>query len=149
MSDTTPEVKEFTSKKGTADITFVPFTLDGETYHAYAIVPGQVVLDVAALNGADGLQQARIVLEFLGEVLTQESAERIAVRLTSKDNPLDIETAIDIAVYLMEEVVNKGRPTAAPSQSPNGSKAIGDGSADGASLTAGTQTQTPGTHRIL
>jgi hypothetical protein len=138
------EVKQFTSRKNTDPI---PFEVDGETFHLLPNVPGTAVLDVAGISEAKGLDTARIIMRFLDQVMVPESAARFAARLGSSEDPITIETGIEVATWALGVVTNSDRPTEPSSQSSNGSGPDGASSEGGASPTASTSA--PSTGRVL
>lgn len=129
------EIKDFTKLDKKED---VHFKIDDDTFIAVGTAPAMAVLDVGAVNKAEGLDKIRIILEFLDKVLVPASAVRFAERLSSATDPIDVEQAADIAVWLMEETYAPERPTEAPSPSSNGSGSTGASSTDGASAPAST-----------
>jgi len=138
------EIKNFTKQDKKDD---VEFKIDEDVFTAVGTAPAMAVLDVAAVNKAEGLDKIRIILEFLDKVLVPDSAVRFAERLASSTEPIDIEQAADIAVWLMEGVYASERPTEAPSPSQNGSGSTGQSSTDGAQ--AEGSTQEPSVRRVL
>lgn len=143
MSET-EEIKDFTNKDKKPDI---KFTVDDDTFIAVSTPPAMAILDVSAVNKAEGMDKVQIVLTFLDSVLYDESAERFAARMRSKENPIEIDQATGIAVWLMEEKYAPERPTEAPSPSQNGSGSTGQSSTDGAQ--AGESTPAPSSQRVL
>ncbi len=140
----TEEVKDFTSDDKKPHI---QFKVDGDTFVAVGDPPAMAILDVSAVNKAEGMDKVRVVLEFLDQVLLDESAELFASRMRSKTEPIGIDQATGIAVWLMEEKYAPDRPTEAPSPSQNGSGSTGPSSTDGAP--AGGSTPAPSSQRVL
>lgn len=138
------EIKDFTKLNKKEN---VPFTLDEDTFIAVGVAPAMAILDVAAVNKAADMDKIRIILDFLDQVLLPESAIRFAERLRSSTEPITIDQAASIAVWLMEEVYAPDRPTEALSPSPNGSESTGPSSTDGAP--ASESTPVPSSQRVL
>jgi hypothetical protein len=138
------EVKDFTNEDKKPDI---EFRVDDDLFRAVGDPPAMAILDVSAVNKADGMDKVRVVLEFLDQVLRDESAELFAERMRSKVKPIGIDQATGIAVWLMEEKYAPDRPTEAPSPSQNGSGSTGPSSTDGAQ--AGGSTPEPSSRRVL
>lgn len=138
------EIKDFTKLNKKEN---VEFKINEDTFTAVGVAPAMVVLDVSAVNKAEGLDKIRIILEFLDKVLLPDSAVRFAERLASSTEPIDIEQAADIAVWLMEGVYAGERPTGDPSPSANGSENTGPNSTDGAP--AEESTPEPLVRRVL
>lgn len=138
------DIKSFTNMNKKEN---VPFVIDDDTFTAVGIAPAMAVLDVAAVNKAADMDKIRIILEFLDQVLLPDSAIRFAERLRSSTEPITIDQAASIAVWLMEEVYSPERPTEAPSPSPNGSGSTGPSSTDGAPALASTPA--PSSQRVL
>lgn len=138
------EVKDFTKEDKPSNI---KFKVDGDMFEAVGTAPAFAVLDVSAVNQAEGLQKIRIILSFLDQVLLPASAERFAQRLGSSEDPIDIEQGAAIAVWLMEEKYAPERPTEAPSPSANGSGSTGPSSTDG--VQAEGSTHGPSARRVL
>lgn len=129
------EIKSFTNMAKQED---VQFEIDGDVFTAVGVAPAMAVLDVSAVGAAEGVEKLKIVFAFLDQVLTDESAELFAARISSKTRPIEVEQAAAIAVWLMEEVYAQERPTEAQSPSVNGSEGTGQSSTDGAQPTAST-----------
>lgn len=138
------EIKNFTKMDKKDN---VPFQIDDDTFVAVSSAPAMAVLDVAAVNKATDMDKIRIILEFLDQVLLPDSAERFAERLRSAAEPITIDQAASIAVWLMEEVYSPERPTEALSPSQNGSESTGPNSTDGAP--ASESTSEPSSQRVL
>lgn len=130
------EIKDFTKLDKQAD---VEFKIDDDTFTAVGVAPAMAVLDVAAVNKAEDMEKLHIILGFLDQVLLHDSAVRFAERLRSSEQPIAIDQAAAIAIWLMEEVYAPERPTEAPSPSQNGSGSTGASSTDGASAPASTR----------
>lgn len=131
-------MKSFSREKA---VEWTEFDVDGEVFQVVNIAPAMAVLDVAKVNDAKDLDKITIIMSFLDAVMESDSALRFAARLSSIENPITIDQASSIAVWLMEEVYATGRPTQEPSQSSNGSGATGTSS----TATADSTGSTPGT----
>jgi hypothetical protein len=123
------ETKDFTKTDKPDN---VRFRIDDDEFEAVGTAPAMAILDVSAVNQAKDMDKIRIILEFLDQVLIPASAERFAERLKSSVEPIDIDQAASVAVWLMERVYAPERPTEAPSPSQNGSGSTGPSSTDGA-----------------
>lgn len=138
------DIKDFTNYDKKEDISF---KVDGDEFVAVGTPSAMAILDIAAVNKADNMEKIRIVLEFLDQVLVGDSAVRFAERLRSNTEPITIDQAASISVWLMEEVYAPERPTEAPSPSQNGSGSTGPSSTDGAPAMASTPA--PSAQRVL
>lgn len=138
------EIKSFTKMDRRDN---VKFQIDDDVFEAVGTAPAMAVLDVSAVNQAKDLDKIRIILSFLDQVLLPDSAQRFADRLKSAEEPIDIDQAASVAVWLMEGVYAPERPTPAQSPSETGSETTGQNSTDGAQAAAST----PGdsTRRVL
>lgn len=125
----------------------VKFQIDDDVFEAVGTAPAMAILDVSAVNQADGLDKIKIIFTFLDQVLLPDSAQRFADRLKSSEHPIDIDQAASIAVWLMEGVYATERPTPAQSPSDNGSESTGQSSTDGAQGTESTPE--PSARRVL
>jgi hypothetical protein len=110
----------------------VEIKVDGDTFYATGIAPALAVLDMAAVNDAGNVERMKIVMEFLDAVMHEESAERFAARLRSTTNPISVDQAVAIVMWLMEDVYATERPTEGRSPSQDGSATTGPNSTDGA-----------------
>lgn len=125
----------------------VKFQVDDDVFEAVGTAPAMAILDVSAVNQAEGLDKIRTILSFLDQVLVPDSAVRFAERLSSAEAPIDIDQAASIAVWLMEGVYATERPTPAQSPSGTGPESTGQSSTDGAQ--AEGSTQEPSARRVL
>jgi hypothetical protein len=130
------EIKDFTKLDKKPNL---EFKIDEDTFTAIGTAPAMAILDVAAVNKAEDLDKIVILLGFLDKVLLPGSAIRFAERLGSAEDPISIDQATSIAVWLMEEAYGPDRPTEAPSPSQNGSGSDGQSSTDGASAPVSTR----------
>lgn len=130
------EIKDFTNLNKKANL---EFKIDGDTFVAVGTAPAMAILDVGAVNRAQDLDKVPILLAFLDKVLLPESATRFAERLGSSEAPIDVDQAVAVSVWLMEEAYGPDRPTEAPSPSQNGSGSDGPSSTDGAPAPVSTR----------
>lgn len=137
------ETKEFNRRH---ELGWIEFKVDGETFRATNSVPALSMIDVSRISETTGAEQLKLIMGFLDEVLDGDSSERMADRLRSRTNPVDIEQLVDVLVWLVETYAPQ-RPTTAPSPSPNGSGSDGTSTAGTASTEASTQG--PSTRRVL
>lgn len=101
------------------ELKLLEFDVDGETFHAAPFPPGGALLDAAAVASArTSMDRLQLVGKFLDAVLTSDSAERFSRRLRSGDKPIDLATASQVVVYLVEKY--GGRPTEPSSPSAVG-----------------------------
>lgn len=130
------EIKNFTNMAKAPDI---EFQIDDDVFVAVGTAPAMAVLDVSAVGAAEGVDRLRIVFEFLDQVLKPESAQRFAERMRSADEPITVDQAAAVAVWLMEEHYAPERPTEAQSSSAGGPGTTGQSSTDGAQPAASTR----------
>lgn len=130
------EIKDFTRQDKRENVLF---NIDGDVFEAVGAAPAMAVLDIGAVGAAEGLEKLKIVFAFLDQVLLPASAERFSERLSSAAEPITVDQAASIAVWLMEEVYAPERPTEAQSPSPSGSESTGQSSTDGALPATSTQ----------
>ena len=97
------------------------FTIDGDTYEAAPVMPAETLMEFAGHFGkvgdtpAENLTAMRGLLEM---VLLPDSYERLAARLRSRENPVDIDQVSDLISWLLETYGL--RPTRPSSSSPDG-----------------------------
>jgi hypothetical protein len=127
-TSTTSAPRDFSSRAKN-----ITFTADGDTFYGVPRVATGLLTDmVASINRATEMNdKIDAVLGFFDITLIDESVALIKSRMRDKNNPLELQQALDIIDYLVE--VYATRPT---QPSPNSS----DGStteATGTSSTAG------------
>lgn len=104
----------------------VEFALDGRELRAYKPTESQFALLMVAMSRyASDREQAAGVIEFFLNLLDDSSREYIVNRMFSREDPLPIETMIDMTEFLVEEW--GGRPfqrssDSTPSRSNGGRK---------------------------
>lgn len=105
------------SKDFSRAIEDVSFTIDGDTFHCVARIPGGLLLDIAQLENAPRDKQLAVLTDFIDMALLPESAKLFAERMRDTANPIDLGQALDVVVWLIEEV-HVDRPTkgSSPSQ---------------------------------
>jgi hypothetical protein len=102
------------------------FELDGERFNCAPAVPVASLQEIARMSSTVTAANASDMLkEFFGVVMDADTKERIAVRMMDKVNPLDLDVAIDIMNWLLEEYGM--RPTQPSSGTSNGSPTDGGG----------------------
>lgn len=103
--------KEFTTKERERQT--VEFILDGETFYFTPPKRAELVMSVVASAGLDRqtteADSVRDLLNWLGEGLSEEQAERIMSRLKDPDDDFDLAQINEIARYLLGQASN--RPT--------------------------------------
>lgn len=122
--------KDFTNNDKPENI---EITVDQDVFIAVGEAPAMAILDVAGINKAEDVEKVQILFAFLDKVLLPDSAARFLERLGSPTEPITIDQATDIAVWLVQEAYAPERPTEAPSSSQNGSGSTGPTSTDTAS----------------
>lgn len=82
----------------------ITFALHGEEFECVPQIQGRVILNLVS-DGASGdpAASARIISEFFGNVLTDESNERFEALLSDKYRVVSVETLSEIVSWLMEE----------------------------------------------
>lgn len=107
----TRKLKSFTSKKkDTAEP--IAFELEGESFEAYAEVPGAVLLDFIGASDSDSTgKSAASILEYLKNSLNAENYKRFNKIIRDPEVLVDIETLAEIVSFLIEE--RTSRPTEA------------------------------------
>lgn len=117
----------------------VDFDIDGETFQAVPVPPAEALLAVFRSQAETGRSGASVlaIYEYLDLVLIDESAERFAARLRSKENPIDNGTVNDLFRWLNGEVY-AARPTGRSNGSSAGPSTGGPESTDAAPSQAST-----------
>ncbi len=115
------------------------FTIDGDTFHAARVLPGDVFAEFVTLYNSTGdtetyQQQHDMLKQALQLALLDESWQRFAARLADKANPIDDDQMSDVVLWLLEEYGM--RPT---QPSPDSS----DGHASPESGTSSTESTPP------
>lgn len=104
-------MKEFTTKE--RDRQPIEFVLDGETYSFVPPKRAELVMSVVSGNGLDrpasDTDSVRDLLNWLGEGLGEEQAERFLGRLRDPDDDFDLAQVNEVARYLLAQSSN--RPT--------------------------------------
>lgn len=136
MQPTPP--RDFSGKKRD-----VRFTADGDTFTGVERVPTTPMANIVVRINASSKMEEKVaaVIDFFDICLLDESAALMRKRLGDKENPIDLEQAMDIIGYLVE--VYGARPTEPSASSSAGSPT----EVTGTSLTAGVPsvTSTPET----
>jgi len=84
------------------------FKLHGEEYHCVPAIQGKFMLDlIKTSNGEDGAATARVIDEFFGHVLLEESKERFDALLVDKERVVTVETLSEIVGWLIGEYSNR------------------------------------------
>lgn len=138
--------RDFTSKREP-----IEFTIDDDVFRAPASIPAAVLLDLMGmqeqlgdLTKLDPEKGLQLLVDIFNLLLTPASATRFKERLTSREEPLDLqEQVIPIIEWLVEEYT--ARPTKPSLNSPAGSATNGGASTAGAPLTESTPSISPQT----
>lgn len=122
----------------------VDFEVDGETFTtvpAGSLPAGflwdateiiELLVEVQRQGGADKMSPLdlvrimRLCARALDEMLDEDSAQRFSARLRDRDRRIDPATAMDVLMWLIEEVFAGGHPTTPSSSQPPG-LSTGDG----------------------
>ena len=103
--------KEFTTKE--RERTPIEFVLDGETFKFTPPKRSGLIISVVSKTGLDGrasdADSVRDLLNWIGDGLSDEQAERLLERLRDPDDDFDLENVNEIARYLLGQSSN--RPT--------------------------------------
>lgn len=102
------------------------FELDGERFDCSPAVPVASLQEIARMSSTvTAANSADMLKEFFGVVMDTDTKARITARMSDKVNPLDLDVAIDIMNWLLEEYGM--RPTQPSSDTSNGSPTDGGG----------------------
>jgi hypothetical protein len=104
-------VKEFTVSTSNEAIQF-KIGDDVFTARAASKLPGNVLIRYTETVQAGKLHEAHQT--FFARVLEKESADLFAFRLDSSDNPINLQTMTEVAVWLMEQYSNFDTAPAKP-----------------------------------
>lgn len=142
-----PRHKAFASAASRAEP--ISFSLDGEEFHAAPVQPAaalEAVAEVADVAGTDARMgdQFKALMSYMDLVLLPESSARLSARMRDAESPVSMEDVASVAGWLIEEY--GGRPTEAPSSSPDGGSAHGETSTPSAlSVEDSTHSTSPST----
>jgi hypothetical protein len=104
------KVKSFTSTEPKTVEEPIPFELEGETFEAYAQVPGAVLLDfIAASSQEDSNGTAGAILGYLKSSMDRENFKRFDKLTRDPEKIIQLQVLADIVAYLIEE--RTSRPT--------------------------------------
>lgn len=135
-------MKDFTRKRSP-----VTFRIDSDLFEAAAALPGETLVqfakrfsDVGSTPDTDRLD---VILDALSMVLLPESAARFAKRFSDLENPIELEQASEVVVWLLERYGL--RPTQPSSGSVTGllNPESGTSSTDGQSPQGPTSPTSP------
>ena len=111
-------VKDFTRKREP-----VNFRIDGDIFEAASALPGETLVQFAKrysdVGSATVMDRLDIITDALSMVLLPESAARFAKRFSDLANPIELDQASDVIVWLLERYGL--RPTQPSSSSATGS----------------------------
>lgn len=112
----------------------IRFRIDGDLFEAARALPGKTLTEFASRFEKIGAMpvnaQVDAILEALGLVLLPDSAAKVSKRLGDLENPIELEQASEIMIWLLEKYGL--RPTQPSSNSADGpaSPASGTNSTD-------------------
>lgn len=137
MTETTGEgMKDFTRKRSP-----VTFRIDNDLFEAAAALPGETLVQFAKrfsdVGGTADTDRLNVILDALSMVLLPESAARFTKRFSDLENPIELDQASDVIVWLLERYGL--RPTQPSSSSATGPQSLESGT----SLTDGQPHQEP------
>jgi hypothetical protein len=83
----------------------ITFTRCGEHFDCLARPPAAALADIAVSSGTPGPESVAAAMQFLDLVLTDESAERFAAMMRSKDPEylIELEEVFEILGWLLEQ----------------------------------------------
>lgn len=139
----TEELKAFSSPKREP----IRFRIDDDVFEAVPAIGGFLISEIldesvrfsrtfASAPGSNELNDAAKeynlrVTTFLDTVLLPDSALRLAERLRSVTEPIEMAQVYEVYTWLIQQY-SKGRPTTPSLSSPNGHGGTGTSSTDGA-----------------
>lgn len=134
LAPTPSAARDFTKKRKR-----LTFTIDGDTFEAASVLPGDVFAEFVTIYNSTGdtetyQQQHDLLKRALELALLPDSWKRFAERLQDKAQPIDDDQVSDVVLWLLEEYGM--RPTQ-PSQLSS------DGSVSPASGTSSTDSTQP------
>ena len=86
------------------------FRVDGEEFFVCAVIPADAMRLVSAFVSGGNASWVQSAVDFMDAVLLDESAQRYAARLKSKERPISITDLAKHAQYLMKNVYGVTRP---------------------------------------
>lgn len=124
-----PPVKDFTRERKR-----LQFRIDDDLFEAAAALPGRVLTAFAVrfadVSKAPTEQQMQIFADALSMVLLPESNARFQKRFEDLENPIELEQASDVIMWLMEAYGLRPTQPSSPSSSGPPSPASGTSSTD-------------------
>ena len=108
--DVDQESGDFVSEAQEEGLTPRSFRVDGEEFFVCAVIPADAMRLVSAFVGGGNASWVQAGVEFMEAVLLDESAERYAARLKSKERPITITDLAKHAQHLMRNVYGVTRP---------------------------------------
>lgn len=125
----TPPVKDFTRARKR-----LQFRIDDDLFEAAAALPGRVLTEFAVrftdVGKAPTEQQIKIFADALDMVLLPESNARFQKRFEDLENPIELEQASEVIMWLMEAYGLRPTKQSSPSSSGLPSPASGTNSTD-------------------
>lgn len=123
-------VKDFTRKHER-----ITFRIDDDLFEAARALPGQTLTEFARrfsdLGSAPVTDQLGVLTDALNMVLLPESAARFAKRFSDLENPIELDQASDIVIWLLECYGLRPTRPLSPSVSGPPSLEFGTNSTDG------------------
>lgn len=86
----------------------ISFKLFDEEFNCVRALPGKVLLDIVAKSASkDPVEQASMITEFFGSVLTAESLIRFDSLIVDKEKIVTTETLGEITGWLVEQYADR------------------------------------------
>lgn len=116
--------KDFGKTQSIEDFPPLSFGLNGEEFACKQAISGALLLDFVRRADSDsGGMAAEAIVEFLGQALTEDDAERFDALIKDPERIVEIETLGEIVGWLVEQYTT--RPTKARSRSASGRSSAG------------------------
>lgn len=113
---TTGPVKDFTRKRER-----VTFRVDSDLFEAASALPGQTLTEFARrfsdIGSTPATEQLTVLTDALAMVLLPESAARFSKRFADLENPIELEQASEIVMWLLERYGLRPTQPSSPSAS--------------------------------
>lgn len=122
-------VKDFTRKHER-----IRFRIEPDAFEAARALPGRTMTEFATrfekIGAMPVAQQVDAILDALGLVLLPESAALFAKRLGDLENPIELEQASDVMIWLLEKYGLRPTQPSSNSVAGSGNPASGTNSTD-------------------
>jgi hypothetical protein len=123
------------------DTDAIPFRVAPDEFHAAAMIPAGMALDMARwlddFNTGDPAVVMAKLGEFLEEVLLDGEAERFVARLRSKEHPIGVRQLVRIIRWLLRQYTSTEASEGTPVPTPAASPSTGGAADSGLSWTGG------------